>query len=192
MCAQLFQIEPMGVKTPKSLYFAYGSNMHPEQIQKRCAHPERVAVASLDGYRLGFYGHNPVWDGGFETIVAAPGERLWGVVYALTNSNWECLDQWQDARMDGTGSYFHSPAEVVDVEGNRYETLLYKYDVRGAVAPPSEGFLAYILEGARQQNLPESYLQSLAAIPANPSGYAVPRSSAFKPFLGDPCESCST
>jgi gamma-glutamylcyclotransferase (GGCT)/AIG2-like uncharacterized protein YtfP len=191
MRAQLFQIQPMGIKVSKSLFFAYGSDMHPVQIQKRCAHPERVATACLAGFRLGFYGHNPAWDSGYETAVPAPGGRLWGVVYALSNSDWERLDQWQDARMDGAGIHYHYPATVCDAQGERYETRTYQFDVRGAATQPSAPYLEFLLAGARANGLPQDYVDSLAAIAAAPAHYAVPRSTSFVPSLGDSCEGCA-
>ena len=73
-----------------------------------------VATARLADHRLGFYGYSPIWDGGLETVLPAPGREVWGVVYALSFSDADSLDTWQGVRLNGTGTYFHYPAEVTD------------------------------------------------------------------------------
>ena len=159
----------------KILYFAYGPNMNPVQMNERCSRPRAVAVARLAGHALTFHGHGWIWDGGRETVVPAPGHDLWGVVYELTARDADSLDAWQDVMLNGTGSYFHCPAIVVDRDGCPYETVLYKKDILGAPRPPSNELLAFIVEGAAGHGLPRHYVEELCAIPGIPAAYPVPR-----------------
>lgn len=157
------------------LYFAYGSNMNPAQMAIRCRGCKKVAVARLSGYRLDFFGHSQRWDGGEETVIIAPGERVLGVVYELSHSALDRLDAWQGVRLDGSGRYFHSPAEVIGLDGKVYPVLIYRKDILGEPRPPSTEYLAYILAGAEEQALPTEYIARLRAVPSQLARYVVPK-----------------
>jgi hypothetical protein len=174
MSAQLSQIRQASGTVSNNLLFAYGANMNLAQIKERCSHPVRVSAACLRDYRIGFYGHSEKWDGALETAIEARGCQLWGVLFALNALDWDQLDLWQDARFDGAGQYFHYPVQVCDSQGKCYEARLYKKDVLNAPCPPSEPYMARILDGARQNKLPPAYIEILMAIETARAHYAVP------------------
>lgn len=194
MSAQLFQIQATEANISKNLFFAYGANMALTQIKQRCSHPVYVASAFLAGYRIGFYGHSTEWDGAMETAVKQPGSRLWGVVYALNDLDWEQLDLWMDARFDGTGKHFHYPVQVCDLRGSRYEARMYKLDVLGPACPPNELYMKDILAGARANELPLAYIDNLLAIETTAAHYAVPRHSGYTPaaVFEASCSNCDS
>ncbi|HVI50145.1 MAG TPA: gamma-glutamylcyclotransferase family protein [Candidatus Sulfotelmatobacter sp.] len=169
--------------TASVLYFAYGGNMNFEQISARCAKPQFVSVARLPGHEIAFYGHSERWDGGEETLRAMPGCDLYGVVYELSPSAFDRLDAWQGVKLDGTGGYFHRPAEVIGLDGARYSTLLYKKSEMREPSLPSSGYLAHILAGAQAHGLPEDYLSSLRALSSHQAGYPVPKPERTDRFL---------
>lgn len=158
----------------KLLYFAYGSNMHPDQIAARCLGAACLGPARLADYRLAFFGKSLVWDGAFETVIPAPGETLWGVLYALSPLDADSLDAWQDARFDGTGAYFHCPVTVTDVSGARLEALLYKKDILGQPQQPSREYLDHIALGAEMRGLPPEYVARIRERASKGAGYPVP------------------
>jgi gamma-glutamylcyclotransferase len=179
--------------TPAGLYyFAYGSNLNHRQMRARCASPRVVAVARLAEHQLAFFGHSVIWDGAEETVLSAPGQQLWGVVYDLSPSDRERLDDAQDARLDGSGAYFHQPATVTDQAGRSYSVLLYKKDSQGAPQKPSQEYLGFIVQGAVEHGLPADYIDQLRAIQAKPAGYAVPRprKSPREAATGGDCSQC--
>lgn len=193
MSAQLLQIRTSHARTAKNLLFAYGSNMNPKQLHKRCSHPVRISSAFLADHCLGFYGHSAEWDGALETAVKKRGHRLWGVVFDLSSLDWERLDLWQNARFDGTGRYFHYPVEVISMHGIHYEARMYKLDVLGPSMPPSSLYLEHLLEGARENQLPTSYIESLQMTHAAPAHYAVPLHADYDraAAAGSTCTSCT-
>jgi hypothetical protein len=178
----------------KILYFAYGANMHPEQIKMRCLGPEMLSVARLADYRLAFFGTSLVWDGGLETIVPSPGKEVWGVLYALFPLDADSLDAWQDARFDGTGAYFHSPVTVTDSAGVSHEALLYKKDLLGEPRKPSREYLEHIARGAELRGLPEQYVTRLRDIPTKKARYPVPvmRQDAVGQLRSTTCADCGS
>ncbi len=165
---------------PRRQYlFAYGSDMFEAQIRQRCSKPVMVVTACLAGHSLGFFGHSEVWDGAVETVVPAPGRKLWGVIYELTFMDAQRLDVWHDARLDGAGSFFHYPARVVDAAGQAHTVLLYKKDILGMPLQPSREYLDVIIQGALERGLPEAYIEELRGIQAQNASYAVPLRSDF-------------
>ena len=158
------------------VYFIYGANMNPAQMAVRCSNPEAIAVARLADYRLAFFGHSRVWDGGEETVIRRPGDEVWGVVFKLSFADADALDAWQDVRLDGSGSHFLCPAEVADTEGVRHRALLYKRDRCGEPCPPSEEYLGHLVAGAAAHMLPADYVARLRQIETRKAGYRVPKS----------------
>jgi gamma-glutamylcyclotransferase len=174
------------------LYFAYGSNMNAEQIGARCHEPHVLGLARLMGHKLAFFGSSKRWDGAEETIVQAPGDELWGVIYKLNFSSAEQLDSWQDVRLDGTGPYFHFPTDVIDADSIRHSVLLYKRNQLGEPQLPSREYLDYIIAGARTRGLPGSYIERLSLLSCKKAGYTVPlKSRSNRGLLIDHCSACN-
>jgi len=163
-----------GGRPDRQYYFAYGANMNAAQMAERCSRPVVFAVAKLPGHRIGFHGRSEVWDGALETAVPAPGHDLWGVVYELTFMDLQRLDEWQDARLDGGGNYFHYPAQVTDAAGGALTALLYKKDLLGPARAPSREYLERIVQGATARGLPADYVESLRRTASVPASYPVP------------------
>ena len=159
----------------RQYYFAYGSNMNPEQMAERCAAARVVCWACLPGYRLAFYGRNRVWDGGQETVVQEAGGHVWGVLYELSFGDAASLDVWSSVRLDGGGAYFHYPVLVGDAAGREHTAVLYKKDVLGPPVPPSSQYLAHIVAGAAANGLPDVYVEYLKNLQSVPARYPVPK-----------------
>ena len=166
-------------KSSDLYYFAYGSNMNKKQIHARCAHPKTVAVARLPHHQIGFFGYSRTWDGAVETVIPVPGQEVWGVIYDLRFSDRDRLDVWQDARLDGTGAYFHYPSRVADMEGNTHTVLFYKKDRLDSPQRPSLEYLDFIIQGAMEQGLPASYIEGLRRIASKNASYHVPQQRNF-------------
>jgi len=167
--------------------------MNLSQISSRCSRPVAIAVACLKDYRLVFCGHSDVWDGGIETVEPAFGEELWGVLFSLSNMNWERLDLWQDARMDGGGLYFHIPAMVTDMDGHKHDVRLYRKDVQKDPTRPSREYLDFIVQGAVENGLPRAYIDALKSQVTKPASYPVPMrgSSDLGQAAGVSCSECA-
>jgi cation transport regulator ChaC len=173
-------------------YFSYGSNMNLQQIRSRCSRPAVVSVARLADHRLTFYGHSETWDGAMETVEPTPGQEVWGVIFRVSRLDWERLDEWQGARLDGAGMYFHFPVTVNDSEGREHNVRLYKKDVQGAPRDPSREYLEHIAHGAAENGLPSYYIEELLTRAARKASYTVPLrgNSDLAKFAGLSCTEC--
>ncbi len=175
-------------------YFAYGSNMNLRQIGAHCSRPAAICAARLADYRLEFCGHSEVWDGALETVAPMPGHEVWGVLFALSPLDWERLDLWQDARLDGGGMYFHFPVTVTDMEGQAHGARIYKKDIQGVPQDPSREYLEHIVCGAARNGLPPYYIEALKKRKTIKSSYLVPRQANLNlgEAAGVSCTDCSS
>jgi len=178
--------------TKTRLYFAYGSNLNLEMINQKCTKPRILGIAKLAGHKLGFYEHSVIWDGAVETVVPDTQSEVWGALYQLESYAWEQLDNCEDVRLDGSGEYFHYPVEVLDEQNELQDASMYKKARLGEAKQPSTEYLNIIIQGAKEQGLPENYIAILQNIASKPASYTVPRQRKQgnqQPSVG--CDGCS-
>lgn len=172
-------------------YFAYGSNMNLAQMKQRCSSAKVIGIARLPGYKVEFYGYSANWDGAQETVVPDPQSEVWGVLYELQVFDWDALDGYQDARSDGLGQYFHYPVEVIDREQGMIKAIIYKKNILNEAKPPSAEYLDFIMQGAKEQGLPEEYLTLLQTKETKLASYVVPMKQKSKSsYLNVSCDTC--
>src|SRR5258708_4106723 len=157
------------------LYFAYGSNMDPDQARERCPGHQVVGLAALRDHRLIFPLYSNRWSGGVASVQLHHGETVWGVLYELTESDLASLDTWEGFRGPGDqhNVYDH---EHVTVELVRPDDGSIPRRVRSSIylarpsnaSPPSRRYLDAILRGARHHRLPEEYIAKLNAVTVGP------------------------
>lgn len=174
------------------LYFAYGCNLSPAEMKRKCPHAQILGIAKLPKHRLNFYGYSPVWDGATESVISNLESDVWGVLYKLGAGEWDMLDSLEDARFDGTGAYFHYPVEVIDTSQKVIEATIYKKAELREPQLPSSEYIALIVKGAKAQGLPNDYIEFLEKRATKPATYAVPREPKGRHLLvsGD-CSGCS-
>lgn len=77
------------------IYAAYGSNMDPEQMLKRCPHSPVYGTGWLEGWRLTFVSDDIGWEGPLATVVEEPGSRVFVVLYDVSAEDELSLDRWE-------------------------------------------------------------------------------------------------
>ncbi len=166
------------------LYVAYGDDMDAALIAARCGRAaELAATASLADYALAFHGRDERWDGGEETIARQRDAMVWGVVWRLAAPAFDRLDAWRGVRLDGSGTYFHTPVDVVGIDGATWSAVTYRKSSLGEAVPPSVPHLATIVAAARGAGLPEAYARTLEARPTVAPSGPVPRASRLDRYL---------
>ena len=73
------------------LYFAYGSNLHQEQMKRRCSGCKYLKKYILQDYRLTFRSELCVAD-----IEYKKGFSVQGALYEITDKDENCLDKYED------------------------------------------------------------------------------------------------
>jgi hypothetical protein len=174
------------------LYFAYGLNLSPELMAGKVPQARCLGPAKLKGWRLAYFGRSSQWGGGCESLVEEPGRAAWGLLYELDPRQAELLDNMEDARLDGTGAYFHCPIKV-EKDGASLAAITYLKASLGPETSPSTEALAKVCEGAVLAGLPAEYCQALRGLNSVPAGFKAPRALlSFRPVSseGEHCGAC--
>ena len=145
------------------LYFAYGSNMSLRRIRCRVPSAQRVATATLVAHRLAF--HKVGRDGSAKCDIA-PGrdetDRVHGVVYHMDPQHRPALD-----RAEGLGSgYEVKTVELLADDRTRVSAFTYYATHTDIALRPYAWYLQHVLQGARENRLPDHYVALIAAIEA--------------------------
>lgn len=160
-------------------YFAFGSNLDPDQIRERCPAHRTVGLAALHDYRLIFPLYSERWGGGGASVQLHHGDIVWGVVYDLTEEDLAALDGFEGYRGPGDQHNIYE-RQVVTVELTRPDDGSVPRRLRAFAymahfsnpSPPTRRYLDTILRGARHHRLPEEYVAKLdkIAVQAEPTG----------------------
>ena len=153
------------------LYFAYGSNLFLEQMQKRIGgEPKMIGAACLENHRLGFTILSKTWKGGVADIVPEAGSMVWGAIYELTEEQLEKIDHYEGYKKDRDPKknfYNRLQVEVVDKRGVKQACLTYQAEVgdekkrKCLYHRPSEQYCEVIRKGGEDHGLPQEFFEHL-------------------------------
>lgn len=131
---------------PNPLYFAYGSNLNPQQMRRRCPGALAEGRAVLRGYRLAFAGHSRLWGGPVATLVRDRDAEVDGVLYRLPRAELAVLDRFEGHPF----CYRRARRDVRDVAGRRRRANVYLMHVdEEDVAPPAPPYLTALWRAYR-------------------------------------------
>ena len=116
------------------LYFAYGSNLDPAQMMRRCPDSVPLAPAILPQHRLAFAGRSGNWEGGVALVVPTDGIHVPGFLYEVSEADLEELDRFE-------GTYQRGRAEVL-LAGEATASWIYLRSPDIPRALPSHTYLA--------------------------------------------------
>ena len=143
------------------LYFAYGSNMHPGQMQKRCPGCTVVATARLRDHRLAFTRPWAPWGGGgVADIQPEAGSVVEGVVWEITEAHRDALDNYEEYPR----AYTRKDVVVETFDGRTLTVFAYVARPAGTHRPRRR-YLRQLIEGAREHGLTPGYVAFLEAFP---------------------------
>jgi gamma-glutamylcyclotransferase (GGCT)/AIG2-like uncharacterized protein YtfP len=140
--------------TSMELYFAYGSNMSRRRLASRIAGTRSLGRARVDGWRLRF--DKPGRDGtGKANLVEEPAAHAWGVIYELPATEWAVLDRFEPG--------YRRQALRVAIDARSVEAQAYLFTTRIGAPPsaPNPEYLAHLLEGAREHELPVAHVERI-------------------------------
>jgi cation transport regulator ChaC len=134
-----------------TLHFAYGSNMSRPLMQRRCPGAQAIGTARLAGWRF------LITPEGFGSIERRPGALVLGVVWRLTPRDLAALNAYESL---DSGLYVR---RVIPVRhGARRMPALTYVGPRGGEGTPRPGYIAIVVDAARDWKFPESYIRALA------------------------------
>jgi gamma-glutamylcyclotransferase (GGCT)/AIG2-like uncharacterized protein YtfP len=134
-----------------TLHFAYGSNMSRTLMTARCRGAEAIGTATLAGWRFVI---NPE---GFGSIAPHPGGRVHGVLWRLSARDLAAVNAYESV---DSGLYVRRRLTVRCGE-TQAMALVYIAHRQGE-GVPRPGYIPLVVEAAREWQLPEPYIRSLA------------------------------
>jgi len=153
------------------IYFAFGSNMDPQQMKERCPSHKVRGRGCLPNFELCFPRRSPKRKCATAGFASAAGKVVWGVLYEL--------DERDTASLHRAEGYV--PGRAAEENRHNLEEIQVRLDsVNGATVAaftyvaypdeletaPSAEYLDHLISGAQHHGLPEAYLVRLVAIKA--------------------------
>jgi hypothetical protein len=143
-----------------ALYAAYGSNMDPGQMMKRCPHSPQAGTGWVVDWRLTFGAEDLGAEGSLATLVEAPGETVFVALYDVTAQDQADLSSWEGA---DTGLYTRVRLRVHTLDR---DVLAFTYVLdafEGGL--PSARYLGVIADAAERAGAPDDYVTQLRTRP---------------------------
>ena len=139
------------------LYFAFGSNMLPSRLQRRCPAATVVTPAIAHGYRVAFDKLSEDSSGKANLIAGDARDSAAGIVYELPVADLEALDAFE-----GPG-YCRKEAFPVTSIATGEELVTCTYVARKSVQGlrPYDWYLALVLAGLDHHDIDASYSRHL-------------------------------
>jgi hypothetical protein len=163
------------------LYFAYGSNM----FTRRLTAPRRAPSAAAEGTgfvvgrRLTFDKASRDGSGKCDIELAAPNERVYGVLFKIAAAEEVALDH-----AEGLGrGYRKENLEVITMHGP-VSAIAYVATAKEPGRRPYDWYKAYVVAGAVEHGLPSVYIEWLRTFPALPDADAGRRAENEAVLLG--------
>ena len=147
------------------LYAAYASNMDPQQMAERCPHSPQRGAGWLEGWRLTFGGADIGWEGAMATVVEDQAERVFVVLYDITEQDARTLDSWDGATL---GYYRKIKVRVETLDGDVLAWLYVLNGYEGGL--PSARYLGILADAAETAGAPSEYVADLRSRPCDSVG----------------------
>jgi len=143
------------------LIFAYGSNLNATDLGRYTAerglaamYPKKVCNACLHDWCACWTAYSKRRNSGVLNIEPAKGQTVWGTVFDLTDDELVIFD-----RKEGHPKhYLRKPVTVTAADGRSLEVETYVAPSRTDFFFPNQGYLTVVVEGMKEQGLPEDYI----------------------------------
>lgn len=143
------------------LYFAYGSNLHPERLRRRVPSRETVAVATLANHELTFSKRGG--DGsGKCAVLPCDGACVYGVLYRMAAAERPRLDRAEGVHLGG----YRAVDVSVTLGADEVQALTYLPAMQhiDPALRPFDWYKAFVVSGARHHALPAAWIAHLDAV----------------------------
>lgn len=144
------------------LYFAYGSNLHPERLRRRAPSAQAIGTAELPGHELCFRKQGR--DGSAKCDARQTGDprhTVHGVVYRIEERHRAELD-----RAESRGVGYEARIVALRIGARQLHAWTYRARDTAVVSRlrPFDWYLDYVVAGARYHGLPRSYIAALLRV----------------------------
>ncbi len=142
-------------------YFAYGSNLSTVYMREYCPSTTFIQRASLPNYHIEFRRYSTDLQGGISSIIEAPGEMVYGVLYDIDEAELDALDILEDVPL---GIYLRETFLVLGEDGRFHHADLYRVAHPDGPYTPSAKYVDYMITGAQEHQINAQYTANLIAL----------------------------
>jgi gamma-glutamylcyclotransferase (GGCT)/AIG2-like uncharacterized protein YtfP len=139
--------------------------MDPAQMAERCPHSPQAGTGWLEGWRLTFGGADIGWEGALATVVEESGQRVFVVLYEVSENDERALDRWDGVTL---GYYRKLTVRVATLDGDTAAWLYVLNDYEGGL--PSARYLGIMADAAESAAAPADYVAWLRTRPCRSLG----------------------
>jgi gamma-glutamylcyclotransferase len=154
-------------------YFAYGSNMQSATLRgRRGIHFHRALPGRAHGWRLVLDKPGLIPTGSaFANIIPDATAEVWGVLYQIDGGDLGHLDLTEGVLI---GNYQRRMVPIVALDDAAAPAGAFTLtsERREPALLPSTRYMALLIEGAIEHNLPATYVEFLRSVPARPQSEA--------------------
>jgi hypothetical protein len=142
-----------------ALYAAYGTNLDPEQMRRRCPHSPVRGTGWLEGWRLTFGGEDVGWEGALPSLVEDPLGSVYVMLYDVPDLDEKVLDEWESYPQIREKIRLR----VTTLDGTPLAWVYVLRAYEGGM--PSCRLLGLMAEAAEAAGAPKDYLYELRSRP---------------------------
>lgn len=135
----------------RKLYIAYGSNLHLEQMGRRCPSARIYSVGVLNNWELLFRGSKT---GSHATIKRKVGSSIPVLVWSISDNDETNLDMYE-----GYPSYYYKKNIMVTIDGKKKKAMVYIMNERALPGIPSQQYVNTIKQGYKDNHLDMNVLE---------------------------------
>jgi len=142
--------------------FSYGSNMSLQRLRKRVPSAVQLSIGYVEGYSLKCFKKSKDGSGKASIIPTNNKEdKVWGVIFMLEEKDKPNLD-----KAEGLGyGYNEIKVDVVSFDATtQCQVYIADNDYLNETLVPYNWYKSYIVNGAKQYNLPSEYIETLESI----------------------------
>ncbi len=143
------------------LYFAYGSNLHPQRLTNRVSTAVFRGTGFVHGRRLAFHKKGKDGSGKCDAAGADHSERVFGALFVLDSVQWPTL-----CGIEGVGFGYEEFTVSVETDVGQVTALAFiaqRESVDPALAP-FDWYHALVIEGARFHGFPADYTENIDSV----------------------------
>lgn len=137
-------------------YFAYGSNLNTEQMEKRIGTWSSSVRAYLEGYKLVFNVKSKRWGGFAANIQKSDRDKVYGVVYFLKKEQLDIMNGYE-----GSNSKLEK-IDAIDEKGSIiHDVSVYWWDNGRPSQEPAESYKKTIMDGLVQHGFAKDIIEKV-------------------------------
>lgn len=141
-------------------FFLYGDNLNPTQLKRRAPEHTPVGKAYLPDHTIHFCRWSSQWRGGIGSVTPSPGEKVWGMIFDITDEDLKLLDAFEGEVPEG--AYHHVQVTVLTEAGEKMLVTTHAAKPIGKFKP-KEHYLEWVIKGLKHWKMPDECIQQWQA-----------------------------